>query len=208
MPSSSPRSTFHEDFESRIDHVLGKGNFTEHDAASVTYSVLNAVDYLHHHGIVHQDLNCAFLSPSLHLPENILHCSNDPPAISSSSTLACKPHPFSTLDSHLLIFSQSKTHSFFRQATSTRIHKRNIGSLLSIYTAIVIYVLLCSHPYFMPMTPPPPPPPPTSISPTLRQNWNPRAKWHSALTGIRAANRFSYFAVTAAESRTSMQSSG
>jgi len=46
------------------------------------------------------------------------------------------------------------------------------------------------------------------LSPTLRQNWSPRAKWHSALTGIRAANRFSYFAATAAASRTSTQSSG
>ena len=48
------------------------------------------------------------------------------------------------------------------------------------------------------------------LSPTLRQNWSPRAKWHSALTGIRAANRFSYFAAAAAAaaSRTSTQSSG
>ena len=47
------------------------------------------------------------------------------------------------------------------------------------------------------------------LSPTLRQNWSPRAKWHSALTGIRAANRFSYFAAAAAAaSRSSTQSSG
>ena len=46
------------------------------------------------------------------------------------------------------------------------------------------------------------------LSTTLRQNWSPRAKWHSALTGIRAANRFSYFAAAAAASRTSTQSSG
>ena len=48
--------------------------------------------------------------------------------------------------------------------------------------------------------------PHVDLSPTLRQNWSPRAKWHSALTGIRAANRFSYFA--AAASRSSTQSSG
>ena len=48
------------------------------------------------------------------------------------------------------------------------------------------------------------------LSPTLRQNWSPRAKWHNALTGIRAANRFSHFgaAAAAAGSRTSTQSSG
>ena len=46
------------------------------------------------------------------------------------------------------------------------------------------------------------------LSPTLRQNRSPRAKWHSALSGIRAANRFSYFAAAAAASRTSTQSSG
>ena len=39
-----------------------------------------------------------------------------------------------------------------------------------------------------------------------RHNWSPRAKWHSALTDIRAANNFSYFTATA--SRSSTQSSG
>jgi len=56
----------------------------------------------------------------------------------------------------------------------------------------------------------PPPRPmchPTSfLSPTLRQKWSPRAKWHRALTGITAASRLSYFAV--AVSRLSTQSSG
>jgi len=54
----------------------------------------------------------------------------------------------------------------------------------------------------------PPPAPICHPTPTLRQNWSPREKWHSALTGIRAANRFSYFAAAAAASRTSTQSSG
>ena len=37
---------------------------------------------------------------------------------------------------------------------------------------------------------------PTSIlSPTLRQKWYPREKWHRALTCITAASRLSYFAV-------------
>jgi len=40
------------------------------------------------------------------------------------------------------------------------------------------------------------------IAPTLRQNWNPRAKWRSAVTRVRAANRF------AAASWSSTQSSG
>ena len=44
------------------------------------------------------------------------------------------------------------------------------------------------------------------LFPTLRQNWSPGAKWHSALTCIRAAN-ISYLAA-AAESRSSTQSSG
>ena len=48
---------------------------------------------------------------------------------------------------------------------------------------------------------------PMSISsPTLRQNWSPRAKCHCALTCIRAAIRFSYFAASA--SRSSKQSTG
>ena len=169
--SSSPRSSFqvefHEDFESRIDRVLAKGNFTENDAASVTYSVLDAVDYLHHRGIVQQDLECAFLSPSLHPPENIPHCSNDPIAISSSSTLACKPHPFSTLDSPLLMFLQSKTHSFLQQATSTRIHR-----LIALYLHSYHHLrspLLCSHPHFVPMT-----------SPHLSsKNVDPKTEFHS-----------------------------
>ena len=42
---------------------------------------------------------------------------------------------------------------------------------------------------------------------TLRKNWSPRAKRHSALTGIRAPNRFTYFAAAAA-SQLSTQSSG
>ena len=41
-----------------------------------------------------------------------------------------------------------------------------------------------------------------------RHNLSPRAKWHSALTDIRAANKFSYFTATAAASRSSTQSSG
>jgi len=40
----------------------------------------------------------------------------------------------------------------------------------------------------------------------LRQSWSPRAKCHSALTGIRAPNRLSYFAATV--TRSSTQSSG
>jgi len=39
-----------------------------------------------------------------------------------------------------------------------------------------------------------------------KHKWSPRAKWHRALTGITAANRFNYFAV--AVSRSSTQSSG
>ena len=35
-------------------------------------------------------------------------------------------------------------------------------------------------------------------SPTLRHNWSPSVNWHSALTGIKAANRFSYFSAAAA----------
>ena len=41
-----------------------------------------------------------------------------------------------------------------------------------------------------------------------RHNWSPRAKWHSALTDIRATNKFSYFTATAAASHSSTQSSG
>jgi len=44
------------------------------------------------------------------------------------------------------------------------------------------------------------------LSPTLTYNRSLREKWNSVLTGIRAANRFSYFA--AAASRSSTQSSG
>ena len=60
--------------------------------------------------------------------------------------------------------------------------------------------------------PPPSPPPwlmchPTSIfSLRHKHKWSPRAKWHRALTGITAANRFNYIAV--AVSRSSTQSSG
>ena len=43
------------------------------------------------------------------------------------------------------------------------------------------------------------------IAPTLRQNWSPRAKWRSAVTRVRAADRF---AAAAAASWSSMQSSG
>jgi len=45
------------------------------------------------------------------------------------------------------------------------------------------------------------------LSPTLAQSWSTRAKQHSALTSIRAADRFSYFSAAAA-SRSSTQSSG
>lgn len=38
---------------------------------------------------------------------------------------------------------------------------------------------------------------------TFRENFNPKAKWRSAFTGIKAANRFGYFG-----SRTSTNSSG
>ena len=38
-------------------------------------------------------------------------------------------------------------------------------------------------------------------------NWSPRARWHSTLAGIRAANKFSYFTVTAAANRLNTQSS-
>ena len=40
----------------------------------------------------------------------------------------------------------------------------------------------------------------------LRQNWSPRVKWRSALNGIRATNRFGYFAAAASWSNT--QNSG
>jgi len=39
------------------------------------------------------------------------------------------------------------------------------------------------------------------LSPTLRQNWSPRAKWHFTIAlwlVLGATNRFSYFAATAA----------
>ena len=65
---------------------------------------------LHHHGIVHQDLKCAFLSLVTYL-----RTSSTAPATPAaiSLTLACNPHPFFILDSPLIIFSQSKTYSSF-----------------------------------------------------------------------------------------------
>ena len=45
--------------------------------------------------------------------------------------------------------------------------------------------------------------------PIFRPNWSPRAKWRSALIGIRAAHRLSYFAAAAASlSNTQMERSG
>ena len=44
-----------------------------------------------------------------------------------------------------------------------------------------------------------------NLFPTLRQNWSPRAQWHSALTVIRAGNSSSYCATSA--SRLNTQSS-
>ena len=80
-----------------------KGQFTEHDAVTVICSVPDAVDCLHHLGIVHSNLKYACFplsSPSLHLlyrPENILCHSND----LSSSALTCKSssisHPWPPL---------------------------------------------------------------------------------------------------------------
>jgi len=61
---SSFQVKFYEDFESRIDHVLAMGTLTEHNAVTVIRSVLDVVDYLHHHGIVHQEFKHAFLTPS------------------------------------------------------------------------------------------------------------------------------------------------
>ena len=45
---------------------------------------------------------------------------------------------------------------------------------------------------------------PSDIAPSLRQNWSPRAKWRSAVTRVRAANRF---AAAAAASWSSSHSS-
>ena len=82
--------------------------------------------------------------------------------------------------------------SFIRcLATVHLLHRPTAQEALPWLTPILITADMPSH---------------ADLSPTLRQNWSPRAKWHSALTGIRAANRFSYFA--AAASRSSTQSSG
>jgi len=77
--SSSPRSSsqvkFYKGFDSHtkfyltfelvtgsdlFNCVLARGRFTEHNVAAIIHSVLGALDYLHHHGIVHRDLKCTF----------------------------------------------------------------------------------------------------------------------------------------------------
>jgi len=54
----------------------------------------------------------------------------------------------------------------------------------------------------LPPPPPPPPPLPPRHHPTLI------TKWHNTLTGIRTANKLSFFSDTSSVSRLSMQSSG
>jgi len=67
------------------------------------------------------------LSPSLHLPENILHCSNG-----SGNDIV----DF-VMQAPSIFHHWSSFHLFIlRQATSTCIHKRNTSWLLSICTAI------------------------------------------------------------------------
>jgi len=42
-----------------LDRILAKGKFTEHDVVIVIRSILDAVHYLHRHGIIHRDLKYA-----------------------------------------------------------------------------------------------------------------------------------------------------
>ena len=45
-----------------FDHIVQRGYYYEQDAALITKTVLDAVMYLHSHGIVHRDIK----------PENLL----------------------------------------------------------------------------------------------------------------------------------------
>ena len=158
-----------------FDRVLAKGKSTEHNAVSVIRSILDAIDYLHHHGILHRDLKHAFLS--LDPPFTYLRTSSiapKTPAVTLSlPTLACEsPYPFLT---PLLIFHVAKllhpsdeqlislARSFYDVAPEViknTGHRKpvNIWStciLTSLHkqiyllcTAIITYVLLCGYPCF------------------------------------------------------------
>lgn len=50
-----------------FDRISEKGRFTERDAATIMYAILDGVDYLHQHDVVHRDLkpeNIMFKDPS------------------------------------------------------------------------------------------------------------------------------------------------
>ena len=188
----------------------------------------------------------------------------------NSSILPMNNSPLSPLSPASFSFSTSPSKSLRTPATenpwtSTRIHKRNAGSLLSLSaqpssptfsSAVTPLIVPTTHgpcpaecwsrnwisecvlesdlwwsqflyptsrrPRSTPLSypevlcdfglAPPPPSPPLPIHTSRRplprrHNWSPRAKWHSALTDIRAANIFSYFTATVAASRSSTQSS-
>ena len=134
------------------------------------------------------------LSPSLHLPENILHCSNDSGSdiVDFGMQAPSIFHPW---------FSQSKTYLFFdKQLPCAYINETPAHCSLCI--AIVTYVLLCGHLTKIPLPSPSKTPTPKLNSrarpcfwswlsqirdhhqhaiscrflPLLRQNWSPRDK--------------------------------
>lgn len=114
-----------------FDHIVEKGNYTEHDAAMLVKAMLEVVAHCHDYGVVHRDLK----------PENFLLSSKEPDAVLKAIDFGVSE--FCDDNKYLTDMVGSLYY------IAPEVLKRNYGCAVDIWgIGIIAYILLCGEPPF------------------------------------------------------------